>query len=74
MTQNEFLLKHLKSGKSITTLQAHQFGICRLSERIRELEKKGHKIAHNSKTVFSRFGTITGDQGKARVVEYKLEK
>lgn len=68
MTQNAWLLKHFKSGKTITTLQAHRFGICRLSERIRELEKR-HKINRTPKQVRSRFG-----RGKVRVVEYGMGK
>lgn len=66
MTQNDWLLNYLKSGRTITTLQAHRFGICRLSERIRELEK-GHKIKRTPKQVRSRFGC-----GKVRVVEYGM--
>ena len=65
MTQLEYLIKHFRSGKSITTLQAHREGICRLSERCRELEAKGHKIKRTPKKVASRFG-------KVRVVEYRI--
>ena len=67
MTQNQFLLRHLKSGKGITTLQAHRYGICRLSERCRELEKAGHKIDRERKQVKTRYGT-----GKVRMVEYRI--
>ena len=65
MTQNEYLLKHFRSGKSITTLQAHREGICRLSERCRELEAKGHKIKRTPKYAHTRYG-------KVRVVEYRI--
>ena len=65
MTQNQFLLSYLKSGKGITTLQAHRLGICRLSERCRELEAKGHKLKRIPKKVAGRFGV-------ARVVEYRI--
>lgn len=45
MTQNDQILRHLKRGGTITQLQAfNQFGCCRLSERIRELKRDGHKI------------------------------
>ena len=64
MTQNDWLLKHFKSGRTITTLQAHRFGICRLSERIREIEE-GHKIKRTPKQVISRFGS-----GMVWVTEY----
>lgn len=37
--QNQTLYAYLRSGHSITTLEAMQkFGICRLSERVREIE------------------------------------
>lgn len=47
MTQAETLLAALKRGERITTLEATlRFGICRLSERIRELEAAGWAIDH----------------------------
>lgn len=47
MSQNEALLSALKRGERITTLEAVvRFGICRLSERIRELEREGWVIDH----------------------------
>jgi Helix-turn-helix domain len=67
MTQNSWLLRHLKSGHGITTLQAHRYGICRLSERCRELEKAGHKIKKTPKRVGTRYGN-----GTVRVVEYRI--
>jgi hypothetical protein len=69
MTQNQFLLRHLKSGKGITTLQAHRYGICRLSERCRELQDKGFRIDKEWKQVKTRYGN-----GKVRVVEYRIGK
>ena len=40
--QLEVLFRHFALGRSITTYEATvQFGICRLSERIRELERRG---------------------------------
>ena len=57
MTQNERLLNHLKAGKSITQLEAFNLlGICRLSERVRELESLGHVISHESVSVPAREG------------------
>ncbi len=67
MTQNEFLLRYLQSGKGITTLQAHRLGIMRLSERARELERNGHRIKREPKKVRTRYGN-----GKVRVVEYRI--
>lgn len=41
-TQHQVLFRHLAKGKSITTYEATvKYGICRLSERIREMERKG---------------------------------
>lgn len=65
MTQNECLVKHFKSGRTLTTLQAHRNGICRLSERCRELEKKGYKVKRTPRMVKTRYGN-----GKVRVIEY----
>jgi len=67
MTQNEFLLRHLQSGKGITTLQAHRLGITSLAKRICEIEKNGRKIERVPKKVRTRYGN-----GKVRVVEYRI--
>ena len=49
MTQLDTLLAAFRRGESITTLEAmSRFGICRLSERVRELERKGYAIDHES--------------------------
>jgi hypothetical protein len=43
--QLDVLFRHFAAGRSITTYEATvQFGICRLSERVRELERKGWEI------------------------------
>jgi hypothetical protein len=73
MTQNEFLLKHLRSGKSITSLQAHKLGITSLAKRICEIEstnqnwKRKNQIKKIWKTVKTRYG-----KGKTRVIEYSI--
>jgi hypothetical protein len=47
MSQNSILLAALQRGESITTLEAmSRFGVCRLSQRIIELEAKGYAIDH----------------------------
>ena len=47
MTQTDVLLAALRRGESVTTLEAmERYRICRLSERIRELERMGHAIEH----------------------------
>lgn len=60
MTQNDQILRHLKRGHTITQLQAfNQFGCCRLSERIRELKRDGHKIGGYMCRVKTRHGAAT---------------
>jgi hypothetical protein len=45
MTQKEQVLEYMRTSGSITTFIAfEEFSICRLSERIRELERDGHLI------------------------------
>lgn len=44
-TQLAILFRYLATGGSVTTYEATvKFGICRLSERVRELEVRGWKI------------------------------
>jgi len=44
-SQNALVLKHLKSGKSLTPLTAlSQYGIMRLAARIYDLRQQGHDI------------------------------
>ena len=56
MTQNETILRHLKRFKTITTLQAIQMGITRLSGRIYDLKGMGHKIGGVTVRVKTRYG------------------
>ncbi len=45
LSQEKCILEHLKSGKTITQLQAlSEFDCMRLSDRIFTLRKKGHQI------------------------------
>lgn len=68
MNQNAAILKHLKRHRTITTLEAvEHIGCLRLSERIRELKKDGHKIGGHMVEVRSR-------HGMARVKRYYLCK
>ena len=67
MTQNEYLIQRFRSGKSITTLQAHREGITSLSKRICELRDIGHNFTKTWKKVKTRYGN-----GKVRVVEYRI--
>jgi len=44
-THKQQVLRHLQTRGSLTTLTAFgRYGICRLSERIRELEQDGYLI------------------------------
>lgn len=65
MTQNAKLLNWLESNDNgISTLEAmEQLRICRLSERVRELEKLGFLIEHERDTSLN-----------AHFVRYKLLK
>lgn len=67
MTQKEFLLKHFRSGKKLTSLVASRYGIMDLPKRICELQDDGHNIGKTPKTVKTRYGN-----GKVRVVEYRI--
>ena len=63
MSQNSRLLNYLKIHDGITQLESFNgLGICRLSERIRELERLGFLIDHQPER------TLSG----ARVVRYSL--
>lgn len=67
MTQNEMILKYLKSHKGITPAQAYEkFGCLRLSGRIFDLREQGHKITTNIIEVKGRNGNT------CRVAQYKL--
>ena len=45
MSQNDKILAHLKTGKTINPQQAlKKFGCMRLASRINNLKHKGHKI------------------------------
>lgn len=66
MSQNARLLNYLESHQNgITQLEAfNAIGCCRLSERIRELERLGFTIDHEPEKT----------PGGARVVRYRLTK
>jgi hypothetical protein len=63
MTQCEQVLKHLQSGKTITSMQSFRlYGITRLSDRCRDLRHKGYGVE-------SRMITLPS---KKRVAQYYL--
>ena len=68
MTQLARLLNHLEQRGPLTQLDAfNDLGICRLSERVRELEARGYTIEHTLTEVPTRNGT-------AHVMRYRLIK
>ena len=57
MTQNERLLRYLRTHKSITPMEAwSSLGIYRLGARIHDLKKAGHIIDSKTATVQNMFG------------------
>ena len=66
MTQNARILNWLEShDEGITTLEASDnLRICRLSERIREIERLGFLIDHEPERT----------AGGARVIRYRLQR
>lgn len=62
MSQTHRILKHLKSGKTLTPLQAlDKFGTLRLGARVLDLRQAGYPIR-----------TTMVRKGGARVAEYSL--
>jgi hypothetical protein len=60
MTQNDAILKHLRRHKTITTIEAFKnHGICRLSERVRELKAAGKRIGGHMVRVKTRYGVTS---------------
>jgi len=69
MTQTDIIKKHLKSHKTITTLQAFKdYGITRLASRILELKQSGEKINGQMIQVRNRSGDVV------KVKKYFMEK
>lgn len=65
VSQTEQILKHLKSGRSISAAVAvHDYGIFRLAARIDDLKRKGHKISTEMRT----------SPGGKRFAVYSLKK
>ena len=59
MTQNDIIKNHLKTHKTITTLQAFSmYGITRLASRILELRESGMKISGYMIPVKNRLGEV----------------
>ncbi len=59
-SQNQMILKHLRSHQSLTPLEAlRNYGCLRLSGRVFDIERMGYKVLRRWKKV-----------GRARVMEY----
>lgn len=59
MSQRELVLQHCKKYGSITQLEAtNEYGILRLSERIRELEREGYVFKRETKRYKNKSGRI----------------
>ena len=57
MSQNEKILDYIKDTGSITPLDAlREFGCMRLSARIFDLKRDGHKITVEKKNTKNRYG------------------
>lgn len=64
MTQTQRILDYCKTHDGVTTLEASdRLRVCRLSERIRELEAKGYSFSHTPEHTEN-----------ARVIRYRLLK
>ena len=68
-TQKQLILRHLRKYGWITTLVAFkEYQVCRLSQRIIELERDGHLINHASTTrngrTYTVYSLIEGKQQK----------
>lgn len=67
MTQNERILAHLLSGRTITSKEAYDlYGCTRLSARIWDLRNGGYNIIGRRATAVNRFGD------KVKFEEYSL--
>lgn len=57
MTQNERVIKYIEDFGSISQMEAYtDLGVCRLSERIREIERAGRNVKRQRDTCRNRYG------------------
>ena len=69
MTQGEAILEYLKHHETISPMEAFQeLGITKLSTRVGELIREGHKIIKTPENGVNRYGEAT------RYMVYALEK
>ena len=56
-TQNEIILEHIQRYGGITNMEAmNEYGICRLSARIKELRDQGYNIIMQKTKAKNRYG------------------
>lgn len=66
-TQRVRIMRHLKAGKSLTSIQAlNEYGIARLAARISELRKRGEPIVKTTRQGVNKYGETY------RYAEYSL--
>lgn len=69
MTQNERVLRHIRTFGSITPLEAMEcYGIMRLGARIWDLKRAGYNVKAEEVTGENRFGE------KTRFCKYSIEE
>lgn len=64
--QQEIILKHMREHKWVTSMQAYEKGVTRLSDVIYDLRRKGYDIRNVWQEDYTRYGT------KTRYVRYTL--
>jgi len=64
LTQNERVLRTLRSGRTLTSAQAKTQGILRLAARVHELRESGVKVQ----------STIVTNRKGSRVAKYSLTR
>lgn len=68
-TQRMRVMCHLKTGKTLTSLEAlREYGIMRLPNRISELRQRGEPIEKRTIVVMNKYGQAV------RVAEYRLRE
>lgn len=68
MSQYADIIAHCKTRKHLTTMVAMQrYGVCRLSQRIIELEQRGYVFSRRIVTIINRHGR------PCRFTAYSLE-
>ena len=69
MTQTQMVLKYIEDNGSISAAEAfYHLGVSRLSARIFDLRRQGHKIVNETVTGVNRHGT------RVRYDRYRVER